>query len=613
MDITGKRIPVSQTEHNEQRTIVGTGTGQQMRLFFILIIAAFVVTALVGGALSWDGSYFLFSALDTGAPFAPHGRWINAIAQYPTLWLSRVTSDTNLLMATFGLAYALFPICSLISAWLIVRDESPELFIWIALGATFGLVVGQFSLTTEALIAVHLTWPLAAVVMVPARRSHIPAIIIFSLLLIFSHPTAIALFVMLAVMAFVIGARFVAQRRSKWSLAAVFSLLCGIVLVRFLLTRTAYENEQLSVARLEQAYATSLAGVATLALGLVMIAGLALFIAPLVGERRFLRFGLYGIELVCLLGATTLLILRAALPQLWTGTLDLRTWALFISVPFFGALLLERMISTTRTRARHTREWPHRSNSLLLVGISFFAIMATQSVIWQQMTTTLTRELVQSRFNCVSITSLPWIERTPLNHWSTTTYSLLLQGRAPERVIQGWETCTTSDFTSGVAIAPWEQPDAHGNGWFALDTVQTRVLADRQPIDSCQFSVAEGWFWTERRGASRWHWMGPEATLLITSNDARQVVLRGNLLAVGQDNTLRIAAGAASDLTIAASAKRAMGFEQTLQLQPGENVVTLRSQRPPVQSGSDTRPLTFGFENLAVSSIGQARACLLRP
>jgi len=49
--------------------------------------------AISGMALSWDGSYHLFNTLESQHSFEPHGRFVNAFAQAPTLVAQGLTNQ----------------------------------------------------------------------------------------------------------------------------------------------------------------------------------------------------------------------------------------------------------------------------------------------------------------------------------------------------------------------------------------------------------------------------------------------------------------------------------------------------------------------------------------
>ena len=608
-----KIFPIQQTGQQNKRAFWQLQSGNQIALFFLFTTAGFLAAVMVGAALSWDGSYFLFSMLDSGQTFAPHSRFINSVAQYPALLASRFTNNMSLLIGLFGLGYAIFPIGALTASWFVVRKHSPSLFIWVALGTTFAILAGQFSLTTEALIVLHLAWPLAIMAVVPSRWFHIPLIIIFSVLVFISHPTAIALFAMVAVMAFIVGLRFPEQRLTKWLWAGSMVVFGGIALARFIATRTVYESDQLSLSKLEEAYTTSLAGVAIIAIALGLLAAVVLFAQPLFTRQRAIQFALYGIEFLCLAGAFGLMLLRASLPQLWIGTLDIRSWALFISLPFFAVLLLESIMYGKQRQLLREQEWAHRLNSVLLLGIGFFFAMLVQSMSWRQLTTSLQHEMSQNQFSCMSMTSLAWLERTPLNHWSVTTYSLLLQGQQPQSMVLGWENCASNDFSKGVQTVPWAVAGERTGGWFQLDQLQQRAVADKQPHDTCQFSFIKGWYWTENYGQSYWHWMGSQAELLVTTDHAQDVVLQANMLAVQQPNSIRIDVNGVNQASLNIKADRARNNAQRFHVQAGENRITLISNNAPVSVGADTRLLALGTENLSVTAAESNRACLLRP
>src|SRR5512138_3734116 len=108
-----------------------------MKFFFAVVAIALIFGAIAGGAMLWDGSYYLYKALDTGEPYAPHGRLINVPLQLPVIWASQAIGNINVLKTLFGLMYALVPLGSLLIAWWIVKGSQPALFIWAALGVGF--------------------------------------------------------------------------------------------------------------------------------------------------------------------------------------------------------------------------------------------------------------------------------------------------------------------------------------------------------------------------------------------------------------------------------------------------------------------------------------------
>src|ERR1700686_3288738 len=114
-----------------------------MKTYFVLIIAALSVAVLSGGALLWDGSYYLYTTLDRQTAFIPNHRYIAAVLQTPVLLAYHFTHNTQVLALVFGLGYAVIPLLSLALSWLIVRRTAPALFVWAALGFGFGTLMLQ--------------------------------------------------------------------------------------------------------------------------------------------------------------------------------------------------------------------------------------------------------------------------------------------------------------------------------------------------------------------------------------------------------------------------------------------------------------------------------------
>lgn len=586
-----------------------------MRVYFAIVALAFGAMVSVGAGLNWDGAYFMFSALDAGAPFVPFNRLIHAIAQYPAIALSVVTDNSAVLSAAFSLGYALIPLAALLTSWLLVRSHNRTLFVWVALSTNLGLLTNQFSLTTEAIIAIYLAWPIALAMVIPPRPFHIPVVAIFAMLLIITHPTALVLFAIVGGMALLTGLRFRTQRAAKLVWAAVFMCLAGIMARRFAFTRSAYEAEQLSLARLQEAFSAALSGMALVIVALSLLAALLVAAQVLVTQRRTARMALAATELLLLTVAMALSVMRAAHPDLWMGALDFRSLALFVSLPFFGLLLAEGLRRAPNQRAALAWTWPHRQMTVQLAGLTSLLTLATQSYVWHTMSTRLLDEMKRSDFACISMTSVPWMERTALNHWSVTAYSLVLQGRAPRSVVLGHSTCTMSLLKDDVqiAVAPWEDADWHGGGWFAFAALYRRIRQDGQVAGACQYSFADGWYWSEAHGQSMWRWMSAAGRIFLVSDRERTLTLRANMLAAAGQNEVQILVNGAPAVTLSVSAERAQPVEQSLRLPPGPSWVTLVSAAAPITSTADTRPRTLGVENLTFTAGTVPEQCRHRP
>ncbi len=443
-----------------------------MKVFFLIVSLALIVGVLAGGALLWDGSYYLYRVLDTGAPFVPHGRLINIPLQLPVIWLSQFVTDLNVLKLIFGLSYALVPLAALGLSWWIVKDERPELFVWCALGIGFGTLMLQLAFISEAIIVIQLFWPVLLALVTRPRLSVYVVVVLLTAAIIFSHPFAIVLYGLAAVLAFVVGWRYPDRRVQLWALAGLFAVLAMAATLRFNNIHDSYEADRLSVDQLRATFDSSMSGYRLIALVSIYLAMVLAFIAPRMTrfqnwltrrwqlQPRQVTWGLYVVELGCIVVAGLLLVIWAIAPRLWEAALSFRTWALFVSLPFMGMAALEGLMrSPSRVPGDSPAaggDWPHRMRTVQVTGLVFLIILSIQSLAWLDLTRNLNETLTQSSTACIPISAVKQEHASALGHWSVTTYSILLQGMTPQKVVLLDDLCGTTQFANGLPIGDFD-------------------------------------------------------------------------------------------------------------------------------------------------------------
>src|SRR5260221_10217460 len=92
-----------------------------------LPFVAAAVAIYTSAALSWDGAALLFTLLDLQRISIPFARATVALFEYPTLLLSRYSSDVRALEVAYGLGYAVLPAACALASWQIVRRTHPRL------------------------------------------------------------------------------------------------------------------------------------------------------------------------------------------------------------------------------------------------------------------------------------------------------------------------------------------------------------------------------------------------------------------------------------------------------------------------------------------------------
>jgi len=607
-----KPVPYASVPHED-------AAPRGVRAYFALIGLSLLILAVSGAALSWDGAYYLYQVLNTQTFFTPNARYVNIPLQAPTLLASHLTSNLSALSLVFGLSYAALPLATLLIAWWFVRAEAPSLFAWAALGTGLALLPGQFALINEGQQVVFVFWPIALAPLVRLRPPQWVALAALSAAGFVTHPLAAPLFAATAVVAIVVGLRRRDLRRQDWTMAGAFSLLAIGASLRFTQQHSAYETDQLSLDTLQTAFRTALAGFPLLALCCVAVASLCLFVAPVLATWGRSDGGATAatraLELLCIAGAGLLLLLWAANPREWMGESAYRTWAVFVSLPLMSAAVAEALLLARRTDRLRTDDWPHRRSLALTVGLIFLTVAGVQGAVYAHQIAQLRNVLQRASYACLSASSLPWLEESPLDHWSLTSHAFLLQSRAPQTlIISAGSTCTEERFDQGVPVVVWDAPTMSG-GWFALDGLRRRLIAEQDSSGptGCRYGFGAGWYWVQEHDGERWRWMPRSAQLrVVVSSGRSRITLSADVTSVSTPNVIYLVLDGRTraHVAISTSGMQALG-PLTMHVDGGAHILELVS-RGRAHGGNGP---TLGFEHLSLTAgrPGHATRCELRP
>ena len=110
---------------------------------------------------------------------------------------------------------------------------------------------------------------------------------------------------------------------------------------------------------------------------------------------------------------------------------------------------------------------------MVLVAAIFALALSANGLVWLRLTHRLEDTLATRTEACIPMSSLNWIRRTALNHWAISTYSLVLQGRHPTKIILPDEECAAAQ-TDGLSVTDW-YTRPWGEGWFDLTALDQRL------------------------------------------------------------------------------------------------------------------------------------------
>ena len=405
-------------------------------VFFALLAAAAGCAVWFDAALSWDGAYLFFKALDEGTPFVPLARYVHVVLQGPAVLAQHAgVSDLRVLRAIFGAPYALVPLTALALSWWIVRGKRPGLFVWPVLSITLGNLGGAFFLTTEPPIATALFWPIALALLVgTVTRLQVCALIVTAALVFVAQPTAAPLFAGAGFLALLQGLRRGAGvRPRRWWIAGVACfLLAGL---RSLRPLTEYEARSFSLQSFTRAFHVATWGWPRLSLLCTTIAAILILLQPFLSRRwksPAIDRALSAAPAVLAFAAGLLMVPWALDERAWAKALNYRYVAHVLSAIFLTIASLEGIVGERRAGAD---PWPARRASVIAAGASFVLVFAAQGMAWRALRERFIREVESVDAPCVSLETLGSVGGTPLKHWACASLAIDLQGREPKRLV----------------------------------------------------------------------------------------------------------------------------------------------------------------------------------
>jgi len=429
-------------------------------IFFALVATALIWAALCGDPLSWDGAFVFFVTLDRQFPFFDRGRAINAVLETPLLAVSHFSNNFTILRAVFCICYASVPGLGLALSWIICRERRPALFIWPALSISLAMLPGQFNFNSEAFMAASFAWPVFLAGLIGTEPALLPVLALLAVMVLFAHPIATALLGFAALTTAVSAPRL--SDRDRYRRYAGASLLVVLALSRLFAGFSGYEHRMMSLEQVTNTFRWSVLGWPLVSLAFVCAAALQCLRGsaanrPANNSEVAPDYILAGLALA----AGVCLIPPSIDARTLSAVMGYRFWVGPISVALMAGCALDAW------RGNPAPLWAARKPALVAIGSAFFIVLSLQSVTWARLTTRFVGTLHQAGCGCVPRSSLKWITNTPLNHWATDAYAIVLQGRTPQVLVLEDDNCDTYKKNREVNILWFSS--AGGRGWFDLD------------------------------------------------------------------------------------------------------------------------------------------------
>lgn len=425
-----------------------------MLAVFLPVVVAYGVAAGCLAALVWDGSGYLFNALQEGAPLIAHHRWSN----YPVLWLvgqaGDWVGDPLSLAVLYGLLLAVTPAGALALVFFYLRGRLAALRVWAVLGILLVALPGQICVMSEATLLVQAFWPVLAILAAGLPAGGMVWLAVLTAYLFFLHPLAAPLFALAAASCGWVAWVDRSRRAAGWMV--VFAVTAVGRLVFAVMTASPYEVGEFAWQPNFDAARGALYGFPTLMLaGTLVMGAAALAMAfgwlPSGRGRRWFRWSAIGVAAVgCL---------WAASPDLWAGALGYRRFVLLFSLPMFAGFGSHWWGLRAGRVVKGAGSW-----SLAWPAVAFSLVLVVQSVVWRVEVERFANDLAGAPNRLVSKADVRWIEQRPLDHWGSSFLAIFVQGREPRAMF----SIDANDFEGrDIFLFPDEWLVAT-DGWFQL-------------------------------------------------------------------------------------------------------------------------------------------------
>jgi hypothetical protein len=427
----------------------------------------------LGAPLIWDGAYQLCLTLLDERPFFYEARFHSYPLWLPVVWLSQAVDNLHALVFLYGLPFCIAPAASLLLSWWIVGRSAPWLIVWPALGIAGITLPGQIFIINDSVFQQHFFWPVFLGLLVPLTWPRAITVIILALFQL-SHPVGILLLAIAILSAACLVVFDAGNRRRHVNCAIFASVLGALALTKTLVWPDAYAQKEASLHVLWDRFLTGVWGWP--AMGITLMWACAIFVwlhgrdPGHTRDRYFSGLGLKCAPAAAFLTAVlagSCLLFWATDPHLWSSAPNYRRWVAPFTVPLLAFAVMEVLHRPARVSANGSDRL--RSLIVLTCSIAFSAVLSIQALGWQNLTRHLMADVNDFNDWIVPQEAIDWIDATPLDHWSTPSYVLLLQGRRPSKLLLPMDAVSALQAPQPrIALAPWDLRPIAGkaNTWF---------------------------------------------------------------------------------------------------------------------------------------------------
>ena len=559
-----------------------------LTITFALIAIALAVAVLSNAPLLYDGSFFLYHAINSQAIQIPQLRITFGWLQWPVVLASHVTSSFPILRALYAIPIVAAPLVGMALSWWVVRKDRPHLIIWPALGILLVDLPGQMHWIATSIRTNQLFWPILLAVFLGMPDRVVPAVVMLTIVILLLHPQ-VTIFLLAATLAALVTARLHPEHRRRLHAAAACFAFAAIY--RAGAIEVGYESGEMSLDNQQRQWQEAVFGLPAYALVAVAVAALAIFAVPRLPARMRPLAWLAPLALAL---SGVIFLTWAGDPGEWKSAIDYRGPSLILSLLLMGLAFLDATLRLPATAdlARITRA---RISLTPLAAVIFCLTIVVQSGTWRGELDTLRAAMAASETPCVPDSTIPGIDSNPASFWSIPAMSLMLQDTTPDRVILPDRLCETAAETGTFPLALYEPDVLAPSGTIDLLPLGWSMAGD----GACWMRLTTGWHEHEQDGETWWRWSPGEGEIRVIVGQDATAVLGGKINSLPRPNQVDVVVNGKTQHTFELANDEWIPMNGTpLQLRAGENTVRFVSAEPAGTAPPDQRDLAFALMNL---------------
>jgi hypothetical protein len=343
-----------------------------------------------------------------------------------------VLNDPVKLAVMHGLVCSLLPLFSLGACLGMLRGETARLRIWPVIGILLVPLPGQLFIVTEVNPTIQLAWVLFVFIWrgCPVRWSPVAAIAMLAMATL--HPAAVPLFFFAAIMAVVFAmSKDALFRRQTIVWGMIFAAASLGKLAECMILATPYERASMSLAVWITELKTGLRFSLFPALVPVLI-DVGLYAWSFFSKQTQLRPP--WLSKTLWIAAFVLGTIYVSDTGGWAAAINYRKFVVVVSAPM--ALLASIDAWRLRRIANGSPAiFPEPRIALIYPAVLFASMLCGMALSWKSLCASLMTQLAVHAGPVMVYGELPkpWSD-SALNHWSTTSLSLVLQGWEPKKI-----------------------------------------------------------------------------------------------------------------------------------------------------------------------------------